>query len=128
MLIVIAHNTVLLVGALIIVACTIGLLTPRVLIDTVMRVWESPAGLAVAVAVRLLLGVLLAYTSTISKYPITFLVLGVIAIIVAISIPIVGRSRISKLIYWFASLRSDALRGWLIAGMLFGAFLIYGLW
>ena len=86
----------------------------------------NAAILYLAVGIRLLLGVALIVAAPASLFPLVFRVIGVIAILAALALPIMGIERIRRLVGWFAALPSLALRLWLVFGFAFGAFLVYG--
>ena len=103
-----------------------GIFVPNKLTSMVQGVMAKPSGLYVAVAVRLVLGAALIVAAPQSKFPTTFLVLGWIAIAAAVGLPLVGRARISALLGWFVRMPSVMIRLWLLFGLAFGAFLVYG--
>jgi hypothetical protein len=93
----------------------------------VMRIAMATAGiLYLAVGIRLLLGIALIVSAPQSLFPTAFRVLGVIAVVIALALPVIGIERIRRLVAWFAALPPLALRLWLVFGFAVGAFLIYG--
>ena len=84
-------------------------------------------GIYIAVIVRLVLGAALIIAAPASPFPIVFQVLGSIAIVAAVVLALLGRERIRKFTAWLSG-RFSALiiRLWLLFGMAFGGFLVYG--
>ena len=78
-----------------------------------------------AVVVRLLLGALLIYQASVSKFPLTIEVIGWVAIFAAIVLTVIGRKNFKHLISWVFSLVKPLGRigGFLAFG--FGSFLVY---
>lgn len=128
MLNLIAHNAVLLTGAVILLLCIWGIAMPGKLMNMVRRYAATRYGLYAAAVARVIVGVLLVYTGSISKYPMTFAVLGIIAIVAGIGLPLLGKPRVQGIVEWVSSWHADTVRAALFAGALFGGFLIYGLW
>jgi hypothetical protein len=113
-------------GALILVASLWGMVAPAGLIAVVRRVARHSAGLGFAVALRIVLGAALLTAAQVSDFPAIFTALGWIAILAAIGLLILGRSRMSQLVGWVARWPLGTIRVVLVFGLLFGAFLIYG--
>ena len=84
-------------------------------------------GIYVAVIVRLVLGSALIIVAPASLFPIVFQVLGVIAIVAAIAVLLMGRERMRRFLAWFSErFSAPIIRLWLLFGMAFGGFLVYG--
>lgn len=78
-----------------------------------------------AIVVRLVLGAALISGSSVSKFPLTFQIIGWLTLVAAISMALLGRTKFKALIAWVVSLSSIYKRiGGLIA-ILFGGFLFY---
>jgi uncharacterized BrkB/YihY/UPF0761 family membrane protein len=78
-----------------------------------------------AVVVRLLLGTLLIYQASVSKFPVTMEVIGWIAVFAAIVFTIIGRNNFKCLISWaFTWVKPFGRIGGVLA-ICFGSFLIY---
>ncbi len=106
-------------------ACIYGLIFPRKLMKQVDTVWQGKSGMPIAIAVRLILGLHLIAIAPFSKFPLAIKLLGYIAIIAAIAIPIIGRERIDKLLKWFEQSGETIVRLWLLIGLAFAVFLLY---
>ncbi|MGI9343354.1 MAG: hypothetical protein ACR2QV_10915 [Gammaproteobacteria bacterium] len=113
-------------GLLVCLGCIVGIAATSVLMRIMDMVMSRPGILYLAVGVRLLLGVALIVAAPASLFPVLFRIFGVIAILAALALPIMGIERIRRLVAWVAALPSIALRLWLVVGFAFGAFLIYG--
>ncbi len=84
-------------------------------------------GMYVAVLARVLLGVSLILAAPDSKFPMTFEILGWLTLVAAVVLPFVGRDRISALIAWFERCSNSLIRLWMLFGVVFGGFIIYGI-
>ncbi|HUF74194.1 MAG TPA: hypothetical protein VMR74_15025 [Gammaproteobacteria bacterium] len=113
-------------GVLIVVASLWGLVAPQSLVGLVRRVASNTAGLGFAVGIRILLGAALLTAAQVSRFPTAFTVLGWVAIVAAIGLLIMGRGRMAQLVNWVSRWSPTAIRAWLVLGLLFGAFLIFG--
>jgi uncharacterized membrane protein len=78
-----------------------------------------------AVVVRLLLGALLIYQASVSKFPLLIEVIGWIAIIAAIVFAFIGRNKFQRLISWAFTLLKPLGRFAGVLAISFGIFLIY---
>jgi len=78
-----------------------------------------------AVAVRLVIGVLLIYQSSVSKFPFVIEVIGWLSIVAAIIIAVMGRRNFNRLMSWALSLVKPIGRVGGVLAVAFGAFLIY---
>ena len=112
-------------GVLICLGSIFGIIAPGRLLDVVRGVMNHSAGLYFAVGVRLALGIVLVLAAPASRFPLALQILGVITIIAALSIPFIGRARLMQLVEWFLGMPAAAVRGILVLGFAFGAFLIY---
>ena len=113
-------------GVLVCLGSLVGIVAPAKFIGVVRSVMDRPGVLYLAVIVRVALGVLLIAAAPVSRFPLLFLVFGWIAIAAALAIPFIGYVRMVRLMEWFVRMPAAAIRGWLIFGLAFGAFLIYG--
>jgi hypothetical protein len=114
------------IGSIISLVCLTGVMLPAQLLHAVKASWQYPGAMYVAVMVRLAIGVLLVLAAPHSRFPLAFEVLGWVAIMAALLVPVVGRERIGRLLDWW-SLRSNlSIRLWSLAGLVFGCFLVYG--
>ena len=127
MAILVSQIIVLVIGATVIVLSAWGMLAPAKLVTMVTSAMDKPWGIYVAVVVRLLLGAALIIVAPASLFPVAFQVLGAIAIIAAVGLVVMGRERIRRLIAWWTEkMSAPMIRLWLLFGMAFGGFLVYG--
>jgi hypothetical protein len=92
----------------------------------VRRLIERDAGIHAAILVRVVLGLALLGAASDSRFPLTFRVLGWIAIIAAIGIVVIGKARLRGFVSRFYRLQPGFVRAWLLIGLVFGGFLVYG--
>ena len=113
-------------GVTIMVSSLAGIISPDRLMRAVRSVMDQNWGIVFAVVVRIVLGVSLLLAARASKFVMPFQVLGWLALIAAAVLPVVGRNRLIFLLDWLQSLSGIFIRLWLVFGVLFGAFLLYG--
>jgi len=116
---------VIVFGAAISAACVGGIVSPSGLIGWVRTVFDNSWGLPVAIAVRLFLGVVFILVAPETIYPIFFEIVGVVAIVAAAVLPLVGKERLTNLLVWVEGWPVLGVRLWLLFGAAFGAFVIY---
>lgn len=122
----IALNVVLVFGIAITLASVYGLAMPGRLIDAVLRLWRKPGGLTAAVVVRLLLGFCLLVAAENSRFPLAFTLFGILTLLAAIAIPLVGRERLDRFLSWWARQGAGLTRAWLLLGIALGVFMVWG--
>jgi len=103
-----------------------GLVVPAPLLAAVRGVLDKVWGMTFAVAVRVVLGIGLLFAAPASKFPVLFNWLGFLALIAAVALPVIGRSRMIALLDWFNDRPGFVIRLWLVCGLLFGVFMVYG--
>ncbi len=112
-------------GILIAVMSFLGIVRPQLLVDLATGVARQPYGLPFAVGVRLLLGTILIVAAPMTPYPYVVSILGLIALLAALVILLMGRSRFSRMVEWISSMPSALMRVSGIFGVVFGGFLVY---
>ena len=118
---------VLVIGVTVIVLAGWGMFAPERLMTFVTSAMDKYWGIYIAVIVRLVLGSALIIVAPASLFPIIFQTLGVIAVVAAIALVLLGRERIRRFIAWWSERFSASIvRLWLLFGVAFGGFLIYG--
>ena len=122
-----SQSIVFLIGLLVSVLSVWGCFVPDRLIKLVMRVVDQDWGIYFAVVVRLLMRAALIVAAPVSKFPVVFEILGWIAIAAAVAIIFIGRERIAAIAAWFVRCPASLIRLWLLVGIAFGGFLIYGI-
>ncbi len=113
-----------LLGLAVLVAGVVGVVRPRTLLDFVVNVVRSEYGFSFAVGIRFVLGAVLLLAASDSRFPVTFQVLGVIAIVAAIGLLFIGKTRLQALGEWFAARPEGLVRVLCLVVIAFGAFLI----
>ena len=127
MVIFVSQIIVLLIGVTVIVLAGWGIFAPEKLMTFVASAMDKYWGIYIAVIVRLVLGSALIFVAPASLFPIVFQVFGVIAIVAAIALVLMGRERIRRFIaWWFERFSAPMVRLWLLFAMAFGGFLVYG--
>ena len=126
MLATVSQKVVLVLGLAVLMLSAWGIFNPHNLLRLVRSVLDKKWGIYFGVAVRLVLGAALINAAANSLFPIVFLALGWIAILAALALIIMGEENIRKLVVWFAQLSTPVTRLWLLFGMAFGGFLVYG--
>ena len=127
MLVFVSQITVLVIGVTVFVLAVWGVFVPEKL-----RTWVSSAmdrywGIYAAVIVRLVLGTALIVVAPASRFPVVFQVLGLLTIVAAIVVALMGRERIRRFLAWFSErFSAPIIRLWLLFGMAFAGFLVYG--
>lgn len=126
MIVEVSQVVVLIFGIVVCALSAWGIYTPEKIVKSVKSVMDRDLGIHVAVIVRVLLGVALILAAEESRFPAVFLALGWIAILAAVIIAFVGRERLRRFIAWFDRFSPTLVRVWLLFGIAFGGFLIYG--
>lgn len=121
----ISQIIVLALGVIICLVSVWGFVAPERFWKMVDGVMEKDWAIHFAVILRLLLGAALILAAPLSRFPTVIEVLGWIAIVAAIAILFMGRSRLKKFIAWFQRMTDAMVRVWLVFGFAFGAFLVY---
>lgn len=122
-----AQIIIVLIGILIVLLSLWGIASPAQLIRTVHSVMNKSWGMPLAVGVRIILGVSLLFAAPASKFVVLFKALGWLALVAAAVIPVIGRKRLDSVLDWFQALPRFVTRLWLMFGVLFGAFILYGI-
>jgi hypothetical protein len=116
------------IGILIAALGVVGLVAPGTLVRAASAVWQSRAGLYVAVILRVVLGVALIRAASGSRYPNALGILGIISILGALVALILGFERLRAFVKWWVARPSWLIQTWgLIAGLL-GVFLVYAVY
>ena len=127
MIIAVAQSIILIVAVAVCAASAWGIFRADRLTGIVKDIMDKRWGMYIAVGVRVLLGTALIIAASGSRLPIVFMVIGSLSLLAAAVLPFLGRARIRALIGWIESRGSLLMRVWLVFGLLFGAFLIYGI-
>lgn len=126
MLIAASQIVVLALGVIVCGLSAWGMVEPDKLWKLVNGAMEKDWGIYVAVVARLLLGAALIVVAPDSRLPLVFEILGWFAIVAAVIILFAGRDRLRRFVAWFEQSSQAMIRVWLLFGIAFGAFLVYG--
>ena len=103
-----------------------GVLAPSRITDLVIR-FASKGGLWVAAGIRLVLGLALWFAAPVSRAPLLLQVLGVIALVAAFVLPLMGVDRFKALINWWTKLSPTAMRFNCLFAVAFGGVILWAL-
>jgi hypothetical protein len=108
------------------VAClgAVGVASPPRLLAIVQK-FQSPAGLYVAMAIRLALGISLFLAAPASRAPDVLRVFGVVIMVAGLITPLFGLERFRRLLDWWAAHGSGFVRLWAAIALAFGLFLSF---
>ena len=127
MVIFVSQIIVLVIAVTVIVLAGWGIFAPEKLRTSVTSAMDKSWGIYLAVIVRLVLGSALIVVAPASLFPIVFQVLGLMTIVAAIAVVLIGRERIRRLLAWMSErFSAPIVRLWLLFGMAFAGFLVYG--
>jgi hypothetical protein len=102
----------------------LGIISPTRLLAFVRRV-QTPGGLYVAVAFRLVLGVALLLVAAESKAPDFLRIIGVLAVAAALITPLVGLARWGRLVEWWWGQGSLVVRAWAAIPLALGLYVAW---
>ena len=102
----------------------LGIISPARLLAFVRRV-QTPGGVYVAAALRLVLGVVLLLVAPASKAPDLLRVIGVLAVAAALSTPFVGLARWRRLVEWGWGQGSLVVRAWAAIPLALGLYVAW---
>ena len=116
---------IIIFGALTLLAGIVIVINPEVIFGFLRKNLDKVALHILAVVVRIVLGLLLIYQSSISKFPFVIQIIGWLSIVAAIILAVMGRRNFNRLMSWALSLAKPFGRVGGVLAMAFGAFLIY---
>lgn len=102
----------------------VGLARPERLIRFATS-WQTPTGLYVAAALRIVLGLALFLAAPDSRAPVTLRILGVVTLVAGLATPFFGLERFHRVLDWWAALRPAFKRAWAGCALAFGLLLFY---
>ncbi len=111
-------------GLFIVILWGLGIVSPERLIRFA-RYWQSPTGLYLASAFRIVLGVLLFLAAPGSRAPTMLRILGVVIFVAGLVTPFFGLERFHKLLEWWAERGPAFKRTWAGCALAFGLLLVY---
>lgn len=116
---------ILIFAALTLLAGLVIVINPRIIFAYLKNNLHRPQLHILAVVVRLILGVLLIFQASVSKFPLIIEIIGWLSITAAIVFAVMGHRNFNRLMSWALSLVNTAGRGGGVVAVAFGAFLIY---
>ena len=116
---------ILIFGTLTLLAGIVIVINPEVIFGFLRNHLDKLELHILAVVVRLVLGALLIYQSSLSKFPFVIEILGWISIVAAVIIAVMGRRNFHRLMSWALSMVDPISRVGGVLAMVIGAFLIY---
>ncbi len=120
-----ANYAVAAFGGFICLACLLGIMFPRWLVEAVRELWKNKGSMTLAIIARVLLGSLLIYCAPRTKFPIPLRIFGVLGLVAAVALPLIGWQRVDDLMAWYAGRPAWLLRSGLGCGFCLGAFVLY---
>ena len=102
----------------------LGMVSPARLLALVRRV-QTPGGLYVAAALRLVLGVALLVVAPASKATQVLRIIGVLAVAAALTTPLVGLARWGRLVEWWSAQGSLVVRVWAVIPLALGLYVAW---
>jgi len=103
----------------------IGVVRPTQLIRFVETMWQSPAGFRLAIALRLVLGMILIAAAPDCRFPQLIRILGIFSLVTAAATAALGHERLRSFVQWWVGRPSGFVRGWSLAAAAFGCLLVY---
>jgi hypothetical protein len=104
----------------------VGVLAPSV-VASATSLFHGALGLALAAALRLLLGVALVVAAPASRAPLVFRALGAVTLAVGLLTPLIGVERFDALLDWWAGLDPLTARVWSACAAAIGSAIAYGI-
>ncbi len=106
------------------VVAAVGVVSPPRLLGA-LRKLQTPGGLILLGIIRVLVGVAFLLAASASKAPGLFAIVGVIAIIKGVTVPLLGVERFRRLLDWWSARGSLLHRGWALLAMAISLALAY---
>lgn len=104
----------------------VGLVSPPRLF-AIVRSFQTPVGLYLAAALRLVLGAALFLAAPASRAPEFLRILGVVIVVAGLITPLFGLDRFRRLLDWWAAQGPIFVRVWATFALAFGLLLAYAL-
>jgi hypothetical protein len=116
---------IIIFGALTLLAGIVIVINPEVIFGFMRNNLDRLELHILAVVIRIVIGVLLIYQSSVSKFPLVIEIIGWVSVVAAIFLAVMGRRNFNRLMSWALSLAKPIGRVGGALAMAFGAFLIY---
>ncbi|MCB4755661.1 MAG: hypothetical protein LHV69_01270 [Elusimicrobia bacterium] len=104
------------------VGCTL-LVSPLFLRDFLLR-WLNEKTIYMAAGMRIVLGTLFIIFRRQTRFPTFILVMGILALLSGLTIPLLGAERALSFVHWWLAQSAAVLRSWAIAACLFGLLIL----
>ena len=121
-----AAQIVMVFGAIIGLLCLYVLVFPKQLVGWATDFWKNKASFLIAIVARLILGAVLIFAASATRYETIFTFLGYLTILAAVSIAIAGKTKIGLMLLWVKTWPLLWVRAWLLFGLLLAGFFIVG--
>ena len=115
---------VALLAVLMIAICALGVLVPERLLAVVTG-WPPDTRFDVAVATRLVLGLIFLFGASRCRFPAVIYGIGILALAAALLLMVLGEPRVDAIIGWFAQQPALVIRAWCALGGVVGALILY---
>ena len=112
-------------GVLTLITGLIIMINPETVFGVLRNNLDKPSLQVIAVAVRLVIGVLLVLHAGASRFPLIIEIIGWLSLAAAVVFGVMGRQRFLKLMHWALSLLKPYGRVGGIFATLFGGFIVY---
>lgn len=116
---------IIIFGVLTLLAGIVIVINPEVIFGFLRKNLDKVELHILAVVVRLVLGALLIFQSSVSKFPFVIEIIGWLSIVAAISLGVMGRRNFKRLMLWALSFVKTFGRVGGALAAAFGSFLIY---
>ena len=116
---------IILFGALTLLAGIVIVINPYYIFGFLRNNLDKLELHILAIVVRLILGVLLIYQSSVSKFPFIIDLLGWLSLAAAVILAVIGRGYFKRLMFWALSFAKTFGRVGGVLAIAFGAFLIF---
>jgi uncharacterized protein YjeT (DUF2065 family) len=113
----------MLVGFAIAAFGIVGLISPHTY-ARLGSLWEASPGLYIAAAIQLVIGLVLIRAAPASRSPFALGALGVIALIEAVMMPLLGHGRAHAIAHWWESQSESFLRMWGLLELAIGVLIV----
>ena len=113
-------------GAFVMLVGVWGVLAPSRMVDFGKR-FGTKGGLIFAVVIRVIIGLALWFAAPSSRAPLLLQVLGVLAVVAAVALPLMGLERFKALLLWWTKLSPATQRLNSLLAVAFGAAILWAL-
>ena len=101
-----------------------GILSPVTLLAFLSR-WQTRGGLWTGAILRLIFGLALWSVASLSHFPTTLQVVGVIFVVAGIAMPFIGLARFKSMVAWWLNKPPSCTRIWAVATLALGVFFVW---